>query len=236
MSMPEADRKKEIKRLSELNMEIGAMMARVLDASVVIPSAGNLVFYESLESPINKEIALPFDFVDFAREKYPALSSKTYPLLAGDFVLKTKGQNEIHSAHETREGFFKSLDQFLLRMSDQQPQAKSRKQLEPGLVDFLKDKFKDKELPSFALDLYFVRRDLPEQALHVDMRNYSADVVERPEKHEGSISFSIQNHAFEMWIRNEINFETLLNSQRLFIYRSPEVFERPVWDVIRTHF
>ncbi len=64
-------------------MRIGLSMAKIFEASLIIPRAGNLVFFDNTNSILNREIASPFDFVDYARSNNTLIGEKTLPLLSG---------------------------------------------------------------------------------------------------------------------------------------------------------
>ena len=64
-SMDAKEKESEIKRLSEKNMNIGLYIAEELNAEVIIPSAGNLIFHDIAADHINRMIATPFELTIF---------------------------------------------------------------------------------------------------------------------------------------------------------------------------
>lgn len=235
-SLSEDQRRTESLRLSHKNMAIGAMMGRLFGSDVIIPSAANLSFYDNSESAINREIATPFDYLDYVRENHRDLVSKTFALFSGDYALKLGQENKVYSAGLTKAEFFNKLDVFLQKRNESIPPAPVRVDLQSDEIRAVQRRFTGKQLPKFDRRLFFRRADLPGWALEVSMQDYSSKITQEGMKSPGSITFDIQPHAFEMWLEDRITLETILNSQRFLTYRNPEVFEQDVWNVLRTNF
>jgi len=235
-SLSVEQRRSEAKRLSSLNMKIGALIAETFESDLVVPSAANLVFYESADSILNREIASPYDFVKYAKANHPAIAESSKALFAGDYALKTKEGIEIQSQNMTQEEYFSRLNQFLIYVNEQRPPANTRSNINSKDLAVLQSKLSKVDFEKFDLDLYFRRIDLPDWALKVSMMDYSCDIVNNPEKEKGTITFDIQQHAFEWWLEGKVNLETILNSQRFLVHRNPEEFNPKVWNVLRSYF
>jgi L-ascorbate metabolism protein UlaG (beta-lactamase superfamily) len=233
-SIADEHRDAEIARLSRKSMELGLMIADTLEAQVVIPSAGNLVFADHAESIINRGIATPFDFAEFAAGAAPKNSSRRIePLLGGDYVLKTRGVNTACRANVDKAAYFRTMSHFLAELRSREKAVAPRAHIEPGEAAFLAARLDDVR-ESFECDLVFMRDDLPGEAIRADLRAMRVSVESGFRPAGKHISFRIQPIAFEAWLRGDASFETILNSQRFHVERQPEIFDREIWELIRT--
>ena len=235
-SLTPDERKTEALRLSTLNMRIGSSIAELFEADLVVPSAANLVFFESADSILNREIASSYDFVRYVKANHPAIADKTVALFAGDYVLHTDQGQKVFTKDLAQDEFFERLDRFLMKVNQAQPPVRPRSELSEIDLRFLKDKIRGVELESIEIDIFFRRADIPKWSLKISMRDYNWHIVEDPSPTTGSITFDIQEHAFEWWLDGKVTLETILNSQRFSVFRNPEVFEPKVWSILRSHF
>jgi L-ascorbate metabolism protein UlaG (beta-lactamase superfamily) len=234
-SISDTIRKREAARLTENNMRIGLSMAEIFEASLVIPSAGNLVFYESVNSILNREIATPFDFLDYAHKINSSVGEKTLPLFSGDYALKHNMKSFIYTKNKTRDDFFIEMDIFLKGM---QSKTLDNKEINLSNISILKikEKLNKLNLQKYPFDIFFYPNNKNEISLKVSLRDFSLDIVKTPELYINSMQFSIEPSAFLSWINLQISFESILNSQRFLVYRSPEEFNRQIWDLLRNYF
>ena len=224
----------EAKRLCSKNMAIGARMERAFQAELIVPSAANLVFYE--DSHLNREIASPFDFLDYARDHEPDISSNCKALFSGDYSLRENGSSEVFSQLWSKNDYFAYLKEFLDARNATLPENPTRDSISLKEAERYQKKLTGMHLPKITKKLYFRRSDLANWALEVDMQDYSVRPVHEGMFSDNSLTFDIQPFAFEKWIAGDISLETVLNSQRFSVFRSPEVFEENVWTILRNHF
>lgn len=232
-SIDSEHRKAEAKRLTQKNMDIGIMMAEIFESDLVIPSAGNLVFYEGAHSILNREVASPFDFCKYVAKTNPTLAQKTQPLLAGDHALKINGNTQVFKQNWSEEEYFSEMEVFLKKVNSQIPAAPKTTQLTQTFFDDVERKLKTSATPKKNIKLYFYRSDFSDSACCIDLNRQTA-YEEAYQQQDNSIGFSIQPHAFELWRNKGASAETILNSQRVLVHRNPEVFDPEVWEIVRT--
>ena len=234
-SISDTMRKQEAARLTENNMRIGLSMAEIFEASLVIPSAGNLVFYENENSILNREIASPFDFVDYARSINTSIGEKTLALFSGDYALKDEKKSLIYTQNKTRDSFFAEMDNYL---SGLQPNKTDKNEifLSDDSISKIKEKFNKLKLKTYSYDIFFFPNNKKDIAIKISLSNSIVEIVNTPDCYLNSMQFSIEPKAFLKWINLEITFECILNSQRFLVYRNPEEFNKEIWDLVRTFF
>jgi hypothetical protein len=234
-SLSDIERKKEADRLTKKNMSIGLTMAKIFNASVVIPSAGNLVYYNGVDSILNREIASPFDFLRFVQNTDEEIAKKTVTLFAGDFVLKKIKDNFIYSQQKCEKEFFNDMDLFLKKRLSLIPKEKMKLK-DTSQLKKIKNKIKNLELPIHEYDLFFFADDEKNISIKVSLSSYDFEIVNTPSSYPNSMFFSIEPSAFFKWLNLKISFEEILNSQRFTVFRNPEVFDRDLWNLLRVKF
>jgi hypothetical protein len=235
-SISAEQRKAEAQRLTAHNMQIGLMIGEVLEADLIIPSAGNLVYFDNTSSGMNREIASPFDFVDYVIKRKPEFQSRVKVLLAGDSCLKVGGKQHIRSAETTRESYFHAMDDFLQSLDAQRKPARKRDSIAHQDCEVLQKRLALAPYFSFNWTVFFLRSDLPNHAIQVNLRTKEVQPATQVDLAEGTIVFKLEPHAFELWLKGSVTFEDILNSQRFLVARNPEVFNREIWEVIRNYF
>jgi len=228
ISMPQKQKEQEVRRLSEKNMEIGLYIAEELDADIIIPSAGNLIFHDSSADHINRMIASPFDFLDFLYKLNSPLAKKTFALFSGDSIMNKKEGIDVCSSYISKEAYYLEMDTFLAGMNQQSIKYKyDIKNTDPKKINKrLRDPL------NIKTDLYFNARGRDNILIKFDSKKKEFIISEKIESEE-YISFDIEGALLKQWIQGDVSFETVLNSQRLLINRVPERFDEQTWKVIR---
>lgn len=231
-SMPEEERAAEAKRLTERNMAIGRMMSNVLKASHVIPSAGNLILCDYVDSPVNRGIASPFDYATYA--KGLGEGAKVNVLVAGDYILDVEGTSEVVSQSYGKDEYFRRMDDFLTAFNLQNPEDERGNPITED--DLMSLRLRVAALPTLETNHHVVirRADRSHELIDIDVNARSVRLVDRPPPDGVMMLFDLQGPPFEQWLSGAISFETVLNSQRFTVFRRPEQFYEPVWRAIRT--
>lgn len=234
-SLGEDERNAEADRLTHLNMDIGLMMAEVLEARHVIPSAGNLILCDDADSATNRGIATPFDFHAYALTKGPEIAKRVRVLLAGDYILEDGGGSKVVSRNETKEIYFERMAMFLDDYHVRNPAHKRTDALSEEEITLIRSRIEQNPPPDLDYVIYVKRDDMPDNLVTIDTRTGQVALVDEPENHPKFLSFEVQGPPFDQWLSGQIPFEVILNSQRFSVFRQPEVFEKPLWDYIRNH-
>ncbi|MEO5772695.1 MAG: MBL fold metallo-hydrolase [Sphingomicrobium sp.] len=235
-SMSEAERKVEADRLTGRNMDIGRMMAEVLNAKHVIPSAGNLVLCDHANSAVNRGIATPFDYkVDAVETDSSSSGERVRVLVAGDYIVEYEERSEIVAQGYSKDEYFERMDAFLTDFNARNPAAQRTVPIRDGELESVRQRvsafppLEDNHL------LYLRRDDRPSDIVEIDVNARSAWCVDQPSTEGDILIFDLQGPPFEQWLSGEISFETVLNSQRFSVFRRPERFHEPLWHLMRNY-
>jgi UDP-MurNAc hydroxylase len=229
LSMPQKQKEQEVKRLSEKNMKIGLYIAEELDADIIIPSAGNLIFHDSSADHINRMIASPFDFLNFLESQNNPLAKKTFTLFSGDSILNEKEKINVYSSNISKEDYYHEMKTFLQEMEQQRITYKyDVKNTDPEKINL-----RQKKTINIKTDLFFKSRESDTTLIKFDCKIKKFIATKNIDSLE-YISFDIEDALLERWIQGDVTLETVLNSQRLLINRIPERFDEETWKLIRT--
>lgn len=233
-SMPEDEREAEAQRLTRRNMKIGEMMADVLNARHIIPSAGNLVLCDHANSVVNRGIATPFDYAEFEHEQCGSASSRVAVLVAGDYILEVDGGSEIVAQGYDKDVYFRKMDEFLTEYNRHNPAPGRTSPITPDTLENVRARLAS--APRLEQNhLIAVRRaDCLGETIAININDRTVDLVKQVPTADAVMVFDLQPAPFEQWVAGEISFETVLNSQRFSVFREPEQFYEPAWRVLRT--
>lgn len=84
-SISDEAREKEGNRLIFKHLELGLMHTEILQATYAIPCGGNLVYYDRVDSVVNKSVYSPLDLADYVARTRPDLAHRVLPMFAGDY-------------------------------------------------------------------------------------------------------------------------------------------------------
>ena len=229
-SISDEFRNSEIKRLTKKNMDIGIYMAEILNADIVIPMAGNLVFHDFENSLINYEIASPFDFIEYVNlSDHNYLKNKTFPLLSGDSIHNNIDSISINTKKLNKIDYKKNMEKFL-------SENKKYIKLDPDWVTkLLKRNFFEDNNDQFKITIYITDKSEKKDFFVIDLfKQITTSQNSVNYNEDNSLIFEIDSLALNNWSNQSIDFESVLNSQRFNLYRNPEVFDQDLWNFIRT--
>ena len=77
--------KSEGNRIENLFMDYGIKQSKILEPKIVIPFGSNLFHIDNPKSEMNKAVATPVDFVNYAQKKHPNFSKNYKTMLSGSY-------------------------------------------------------------------------------------------------------------------------------------------------------
>ena len=227
-------RKSEGKRLALKNMKIGAEISNYLNPEVIVPFAANMVYYDP-KSIINKETANTFDFSSFCKKNYPSIYKKVLNLFPGDFVIKSSTANVIESKNLSKTAYFLKLRKFLnkrTKLFNKEHKNFIFNKTNKNLTNYRKKLSKLKKI-KLDRDIYITVKNNRSQFMKIDPFKKDIYFHSTLSKKNCSYIFNFEPKPLTSWLRGEVSFEDILNSQRFTVDRYPEEFRKKIWDYIR---
>lgn len=237
-SIDAATRHSEGQRMVTKYLDLGLEHATILGSPVVVPCGGNLVYYDSVDSDINQAVYTPYDFKDYALQHRPDLGDRVMPLVAGDYILKEGGAEQVVWSPSTTAVYKAKLAAFLAAWAAKNPPAAGqRAKLSRQDVAFLERRLTRPEVLPLDYVLTFLCSEDPTVGFQVDLKDRTiALTTDAPAEGRAWIRFEMQAVALEAWLSEEIIFEVILESARFTVYRFPEVHDPKVWELLRLYF
>ena len=79
-------------------MNYGITQSKILKPKIIIPFGSNLFHSDNPNSSMNKAVATPVDFVNYAKKKHSTFSKNYKTMLSGSFCIKKS--NKIFTDYE----------------------------------------------------------------------------------------------------------------------------------------
>jgi len=227
-------RMSEGKRLALKNMKIGAEISNYLNPEVIVPFAANMVYYDP-KSVINKETANTFDFSSFCRKNYPNLYKKVLNLFPGDYVIRNYSGNTIESKNLSRHAYFLKLKGFLnkrTKLFNKEHRNFIFNEKNKYLTNYRK---KLNRLKKVKLDreIYITVKNNRSKFMKIDSIKKNISFHNHVRKKNNSYIFYFEPKPLLSWLKGNVSFEDILNSQRFTVERYPEEFRPKIWDYVR---
>jgi hypothetical protein len=199
-----------------------------------VPFAANMVYYDS-KSVINYECANTFDFSDFCKKNYKNLYTKVLNLFPGDFVIKNNNTNLINSKNFSRSAFFKKLKNFLDQRTKIFNNEYKKFILDKNCeyIDCYNQKLKKVKKINLDREIYITTKNPNSKMIKIETSNRNIKIVDKFKKKKNSYIFYFEPKPLISWLKGNVSFEDILNSQRFTVDRFPEEFKPNVWNYIR---
>jgi len=99
-------------RLESLFMDYGIEQSKILKPKLIIPFGSNLFHIDNPKSAMNKGVATPVDFVNYAKKKHFKLKDSYKTMLSGSFCLKINNKLKTFYENISKSSFNKKLISF----------------------------------------------------------------------------------------------------------------------------
>ncbi len=231
----DAWREQEARRLMDHYLDIGIEQAEALDAEVVMPFGANLIYYDDVDSVMNRAVLSPLDLVAYAQAR-PARNADRYkPMFAGDYVLKAPG-GPLRVTYRRR------------AMADYKAEMQA-------FLDSIKSVHAQPDLdalvPSLASDLSWLESRLRQLSpgpyehtiriegpgpqpikIEIDLNSQTARLTPDWRSTAPYHHFRVEPDALLSWLRQEVTLEGLIGMRRFRVERVPERYDPKILAVI----
>ena len=119
----------EGKRLENQFMDFGIMQSKILKPKIIIPFGSNLFHSDNPDSRMNKAVATPVDFVNYAQKKHQNCSNNYKTMLSGSYCFKINGKILPYYESVTAKKFNFELRKFIHNRKKNEKKFKKNKQL-----------------------------------------------------------------------------------------------------------
>jgi len=216
----------EGRRLENLFMNYGIKQSKILKPSVVIPFGSNLFHIDDPKSDMNKAVATPVDFVNYAQSKNKRAKNIYKTILSGDYCLKINNKIKCKYQNIQKKEFNDKLIKFTL----------SKKKITKNINDIKIVEFnntikkniqrKIKKNPN-KLDhnLVISSKSKQNKKIIINLKNDKVSYLIDNKLPFNSHYFILEDNEFNLWVKNKISFEEVLGTRRFRYERYPNVYQ-----------
>jgi len=216
----------EGRRLENLFMNYGIKQSKILKPSVVIPFGSNLFHIDDPKSDMNKAVATPVDFVNYAQSKNKRAKNIYKTILSGDYCLKINNKIKCKYQNIRKKEFNDKLIKFTL----------SKKKIIKNINDIKIVEFnntikkniqrKIKKNPN-KLDhnLVISSKSKQNKKIIINLKNDKVSYLIDNKLPFNSHYFILEDNEFNLWVKNKISFEEVLGTRRFRYERYPNVYQ-----------
>ena len=217
---------REGRRLENLFMNYGIKQSKILKPSVVIPFGSNLFHIDDPKSDMNKAVATPVDFVNYAQSKNKRAKNIYKTILSGDYCLKINNKIKCKYQNIRKKEFNDKLIKFTL----------SKKKIIKNINDIKIVEFnntikkniqrKIKKNPN-KLDhnLVISSKSKQNKKIIINLKNDKVSYLIDNKLPFNSHYFILEDNEFNLWVKNKISFEEVLGTRRFRYERYPNVYQ-----------
>ncbi len=221
-SLNSKDNKKEAKRLENLFMNYGIHQAKILKPKVIIPFGSNLFHLDNPKCAMNKGVATPIDFVNYAKKFHKSSKNNYKTMLSGSFCLKKNGKINCYYEKISSSKFNTKLENFTYKKIKLINHKKISKKIKikshhlryiKKKISMNRDRIDHKILISNESQKY--------NKICINIKNNEVSIYNKDILPFNCHYFAVQDNEFNQWLKKKITFEEVLGTRRFTYERYP---------------
>ncbi len=235
-SLKKKANKKEAKRLENQFMNYGIKQAKILKPDLIIPFGSNLFHLDNPKCPMNKGVATPVDFVNYAKKFHKSSRNNYKTMLSGAYCLKEDNNLLCHFEKISSKKFNKSLENFTFKKIKLINHKKIIKKIKINNIHlkFIKNKISKNKI-KINHKILVSNESQKENKVCIDIKNNNVSLYNKDKLPFNSHYFIVQDNEFNQWIKKKITFEEVLGTRRFTYERYPNTYNVKV-NSIYTNF
>ena len=217
--------KSEGKRIESLFMDHGIQQSRILKPNIVIPFGSNLFHIDNPKSDMNKAVATPVDFVNYAKRKHKTLAKNYKTMLSGSYCLKISNKLKINFENINKLLFNKELVKFTNKKKKLQNKKKNLKNtnIDQKKLNLIKKKIK-KNKNKINHNIVISPKSKKNNKIVINLKYDKVSLIKQHKIPENCHYFIVEDNEFNLWLNNKITFEEVLGTRRFRYYRNPNIY------------
>ena len=235
-SLNKKDNRLEGTRLEKQFLNYGIQQAKILKPKVIIPFGSNLFHLDNPKSTMNKAVATPVDFVNFASKYHKNLKNNYKTMLSGSFSLKENKKISSYYEKVSTNVFNKQLEKFTNKKRNLLKFKKIQKKTELSnryLKNLQKKISKNKNKINHKI--LISNESQKNNKICINIINNKVSIYRKKLLPLNSHYFIVQDNEFNQWLKNKLTFEEVLGTRRFRYERNPNKYDVKV-NSIYTNF
>lgn len=217
--------KSEGNRIENLFMDYGIKQSKILEPKIVIPFGSNLFHIDNPKSEMNKAVATPVDFVNYAKKKHKKLANNYKTMLSGSFCLKTNNKLKLNYENINKIRFNKELIRFTNKKKKLQNKKKSIKKININekKLNLIKKKIQ-KNKNKIDHNIVISSTTNKNIKIVINLKSDNVSLINQHKIPENCHYFIVEDNEFNLWLNNKITFEEILGTRRFRYHRNPNIY------------
>ena len=224
-SLSKNENKNEAKRLENLFMNYGINQAKILKPKLIIPFGSNLFHLDDPKSAMNKGVATPIDFVNYAKKNHKSFKNNYKTMLSGSFCLKEKEKINCFFEKISSKKFNDQLEDFTYKKIKILNHKKINQKIK--INDYhLKSIKKKISKNKLKLDhkILISNESQKQDKICINIKNNNVSLYTNQKIPLNSHYFMVQDNEFKLWLSKKISFEEVLGTRRFTYERYPNTY------------
>ena len=227
---------KEAKRLENQFMNYGIKQAKILKPNLIIPFGSNLFHLDNPKCSMNKGVATPVDFVNYAKKFHKSLRNNYKTMLSSSYCLKKDKDLFCHFEKISSKKFNKSLENFTFKKIKLVNHKMTKKKIKINKLHlkFIKNKISKNKI-KINHKILISNESQKNNKVCINIKNNNVSLYCEDKLPLNSHYFIVQDNEFNQWIKRKITFEEVLGTRRFTYERYPNTYNVKV-NSIYTNF
>jgi len=221
-TLSSSENKKEAKRLENLFMNYGIQQAKILKPKVIIPFGSNLFHLDDPRSAMNRGVATPVDFVNYAKKFHKSYKNNYKTMLSGSYCIKKNENLNCFYENISKKEFNNQLEKFTYKKIKLINHKKINKKIkiENKHLTFIKNKI-SKNKNKIDHKILISNISQKNNKICIDIKNNNVSIYIKKKLPFNCHYFMVQDNEFNQWIKKKLTFEEVLGTRRFTYERYP---------------
>jgi metal-dependent hydrolase (beta-lactamase superfamily II) len=224
--------KKEGKRLEDQFMDYGITQSKLLKPKIVIPFGSNLFHADDANSLMNKAVATPVDFVNYAKKKHNNNITSYKTMLSGSFCFKNNGKITTFCENVTTKKFNLELKKFINSNKKNKINNSSYKQLKIKKNYLLNIQKKLNKNPhKVKHEIIIGSKNSNKDKICINLYTNKVTIFNIQTLPNNCHYFKLNVNEYNKWLTGNLTFEEVLGSRRFRYIRKPNNYNVKVMQI-----
>lgn len=220
------EKMKESKRLENLFMNYGIQMVKILKPKIVIPFGSNLFHLDDPKCLMNKAVATPVDFVNYAKKVHKSSKDIYKTILSGSYCLKKDGRIKNYLENISSYKFNSLLEKYTYKKIKSINYKKIKKNVSINLNNLKTIKLKiKKNKRAINHKILISNESQTNNKICINLKNNNVSIFQSNKLPVNCHYFKVQDNEFYQWINGKLSFEEVLGTRRFVYERFPNEYD-----------
>ena len=217
--------KSEATRIENLFMDYGIQQSRILKPKIIIPFGSNLFHLDNPKCEMNRGVATPSDFVNYAKKKDKSFYKNYKTMLSGSFLLKKDNKIELSYEEISQQEFNNELIKFTNKKKKLLKKNKKIKiiNINKNKLSVICKKIK-KNKNKVDHNIVVSPKSKTDTKIIINLMNDTVIQAKQRKMPEKCHYFIVEDNEFNLWLNNKITFEEVLGTRRFRYNRNPNIY------------